>query len=73
MDQAIESIEQWIAKWDQHYVCVTGVQGVIESQRDERLRNIHNAAGLVTPYGMPLVWLCWFKGLRHVAESTALI
>ena len=39
------------------YVCVTGVHGVMESQRDERLRQIHNAAGLVTPDGMPLVWL----------------
>jgi len=29
----------------------------MESQRDERLRRIHNEAGMVTPDGMPLVWL----------------
>jgi len=39
------------------YVCVTGVHGVIESQDDAALKRIHNEAWLVTPDGMPLVWL----------------
>lgn len=39
------------------YVCVTGVHGVIECQDDPALRDIHNRAFLVTPDGMPLVWL----------------
>jgi N-acetylglucosaminyldiphosphoundecaprenol N-acetyl-beta-D-mannosaminyltransferase len=39
------------------YVCVTGVHGVIESQDDPALKRIHNEAWLVTPDGMPLVWL----------------
>ena len=38
------------------YVCVTGVHGVIECQRDAALRAVHNDAYLVTPDGMPLVW-----------------
>jgi N-acetylglucosaminyldiphosphoundecaprenol N-acetyl-beta-D-mannosaminyltransferase len=29
----------------------------MESRRDEWLRRIHNEAGMVTPDGMPLVWL----------------
>ena len=56
MDQALGTIDDWITTGAQEYVCVTGVHGVIESQRDERLRQIHNSAGLVTPDGMPLVW-----------------
>ena len=40
-----------------HYVCVTGVHGVMESQSTRRSADIHNEAGLVTPDGMPLVWL----------------
>lgn len=59
-------IESWITQRDPHYVCVTGMHGVMESQHDERLRRIHNAAGLVTPDGMPLVWLCRLKGWRGV-------
>jgi N-acetylglucosaminyldiphosphoundecaprenol N-acetyl-beta-D-mannosaminyltransferase len=63
---ALDVIDDWIARRDPHYVCVTGVHGVMESQRDERLRRIHNGAGLVTPDGMPLVWLSRLYGQRHV-------
>ena len=51
---------------DHQYVCVTGVHGVMESQDDPILRDIHNRAGLVTPDGMPLVWLSRLQGYRHV-------
>jgi N-acetylglucosaminyldiphosphoundecaprenol N-acetyl-beta-D-mannosaminyltransferase len=66
MAQALETIRGWIDRCEQHYVCVTGVHGVMECQRDESLRRIHNAAGLVTPDGMPLVWLNRWHGQRHV-------
>jgi N-acetylglucosaminyldiphosphoundecaprenol N-acetyl-beta-D-mannosaminyltransferase len=56
-DDAVATMERWIEERSRHYVCVTGVHGVMESRRDERLRLIHNAAGMVTPDGMPLVWL----------------
>lgn len=39
------------------YICVSGVHGVMEAQDDPALKAIHNAAWLVTPDGMPLVWL----------------
>jgi N-acetylglucosaminyldiphosphoundecaprenol N-acetyl-beta-D-mannosaminyltransferase len=68
MTLALETFEAWIAHREQHYVCVTGVHGVMESQRDERLRQIHNAAGLVTPDGMPLVWLSRWRGHTSVAR-----
>ncbi len=66
MAMALGIIEGWIARRESHYVCVTGVHGVMESQRDGALRRIHNQAGLVTPDGMPLVWLSRLKGFRHV-------
>lgn len=66
MATALETIEGWIARREAHYVCVTSVHGVMESQRDERLRQIHNSAGLVTPDGMPLVWLSRLRGFHHV-------
>ena len=61
---ALATIEGWIASRRRRYVCITGVHGVMESQRDPELRRIHNAAGLVTPDGMPLVWLLWASGHR---------
>jgi N-acetylglucosaminyldiphosphoundecaprenol N-acetyl-beta-D-mannosaminyltransferase len=57
LDDAVATIERWVDGRARNYVCVTGVHGVMESRRDARLRNIHNAAGMVTPDGMPLVWL----------------
>lgn len=39
------------------YVCVAGVHGVIASRDDPALQRIFDEAWLVTPDGMPLVWL----------------
>jgi N-acetylglucosaminyldiphosphoundecaprenol N-acetyl-beta-D-mannosaminyltransferase len=65
---ALQAIEGWLARREPHYVCVTGVHGIMESQRDGELRKIHNAAGLVTPDGMPLVWLSRARGFRNVGR-----
>ncbi len=66
MNMAIETIDQWIIKRQRNYVCITGVHGIIESQSDQRLQQIHNQAGLVTPDGMPLVWVSRLRNYRHV-------
>ena len=66
MEGVVRLIESWIAQQLPRYVCVSGMHGVMESQRDERLRRIHNSAGLVTTDGMSLVWLCKLKGNQPV-------
>ncbi len=66
MEKTIRTIEAWIAQRHSRYVCVSGMHGVIECQRDRRLQEIHNAAGLVTPDGISLVWLCKLRGCREV-------
>jgi N-acetylglucosaminyldiphosphoundecaprenol N-acetyl-beta-D-mannosaminyltransferase len=68
MDDALEVIDRWITGGFREYVCITGVHGVMESRRDESLRDIHNAAGLVTPDGMPLVWLTKWRGFRNTTR-----
>ncbi len=55
-DMALSEVTRWIEAGERHYVCVTGVHGVMESQRDPELKAIHNASGLTTPDGMPMVW-----------------
>lgn len=57
MPLATATMQRWIAGGERHYVCITGVHGVMESQRDPALMAIHNGAGMVTPDGMPLVWM----------------
>jgi N-acetylglucosaminyldiphosphoundecaprenol N-acetyl-beta-D-mannosaminyltransferase len=66
LETALSEIADWIERKEPNYVCVTGVHGVMESHRDEGLRRIHNRAGLVTPDGMPLVWLSRLAGNRQV-------
>jgi N-acetylglucosaminyldiphosphoundecaprenol N-acetyl-beta-D-mannosaminyltransferase len=75
MDLALATIARWIETGDRHYVCVTGVHGIMESQADESVRAIHNEAGMVTPDGMPLVWLSRLLGASHVEQvcGTALM
>lgn len=63
---AVRTIDQWIEARTPNYVCVTGVHGVMECQGNPSLREIHNRAGLVTPDGMPLVWLSKLKGQPQV-------
>jgi N-acetylglucosaminyldiphosphoundecaprenol N-acetyl-beta-D-mannosaminyltransferase len=66
MDQALAILDDWIARRDPHYVCVSTVHGVMECQKDPALRRLFNASGLTTPDGMPLVWLSRLQGFHHV-------
>lgn len=59
---ALRVIDGWIAEGRREYVCVSGVHGVMECQRDVELKGIHNRAGLVVPDGMPLVWVSRARG-----------
>ena len=64
--EAIALIAEWISAREQHYVCVTGVHGVMESQRSTELLRIHEESGLTVPDGVPLVWASHYAGARHV-------
>lgn len=66
MQMAVDEICRWVRYGEQHYVCVTGVHGVMESQRDAGLRRIHNESGLTTPDGMPMVWAGRGAGAAHM-------
>lgn len=44
------------------YVTVTGVHGISEAQNDPALRDIFERALLVTPDGMPMVWMGKLQG-----------
>lgn len=65
-EAALAEITRWVDARDQHYVCVTGVHGVMASQEDPELRRIHNESGLTTPDGMPMVWAGRWAGARSM-------
>lgn len=66
LEDATAALRGWIQGRTRRYVCITGVHGVMESYRDWTLREIHNSAGLVTPDGMPLVWMSHILGFPQV-------
>jgi len=66
MQQAVGEIEGAIAERRRGYVCVTGVHGVMEAQRDRSLIPVFADALLVVPDGMPTVWMGRFQGLRKM-------
>jgi N-acetylglucosaminyldiphosphoundecaprenol N-acetyl-beta-D-mannosaminyltransferase len=70
LDSAVQFIESWILRRPRraNYVCITGVHGIVESRHDRRLRDIHNEAGLVTPDGMPLVFMAHRLGYKTVSR-----
>ena len=60
-------IVAWVAERKPRYICVANVHVVNETLDDPAMREIVNAADLVTPDGMPLVWLLRWRG---VPEAT---
>ena len=68
MSTAVARISAAAAHRRGGYVCVTGVHGVMEAQRDARLRGILNSSLATTPDGMPMVWLGRMAGFRSMTR-----
>jgi N-acetylglucosaminyldiphosphoundecaprenol N-acetyl-beta-D-mannosaminyltransferase len=68
LDSTVEEVSGWVARGEHRYVCVTGVHGVMECQRNPHLLQIHNRSGLTTPDGMPMVWSARWAGRREVSR-----
>ncbi len=56
LEQAVNTMEEWIKQRDQHYICVAPAYSVALCQTDPTIKQIFNNAGMVTPDGMGLVW-----------------
>ena len=66
MKAALERIDGWIKSGDRQYVCVCPVHSIMECRRSAEVREIFNSAGMVTPDGMPVVWVARWNGYRNV-------
>ena len=66
MGQALESIDAWIKSREPTYVCVCPVHSIMECRRSPEVKAVFNAAGMVTPDGMPVVWVAHLKGYSRV-------
>ena len=68
MTIALNEIQRWIKNGARKYVCVRDAHGLILCQNDNLLREIHNSADMVTPDGMPLVWLLKIAGFGYAGR-----
>jgi N-acetylglucosaminyldiphosphoundecaprenol N-acetyl-beta-D-mannosaminyltransferase len=66
---AVRIIIDWCWAGEAHYVCVRDVHGIMRAQEDPELMALHDGAGLVTPDGMPLVWLARHRGHLEVSRA----
>jgi N-acetylglucosaminyldiphosphoundecaprenol N-acetyl-beta-D-mannosaminyltransferase len=66
METALRTVRTAIETRRRGYVCVTGVHGIMESQRDIDFGRLLNASLLTTPDGMPTVWLGRWQGYREM-------
>ena len=55
--QAIHQIIVWTQQHESRYVCAANVHMLMEAYDSPEFQNIVNAADMVTPDGMPLVWM----------------
>lgn len=61
---ASDRILQWTKVSDSHYVCIANVHMLMEAHDSPKFRDIVNNADLITPDGIPLVWMMRAKGQR---------
>ncbi len=66
---AVQKIEGWIESRTKTYVCVAPVSTLVDCQKNADYKSVVNGAGMVTPDGMPVVWLGKASG-NKVIERT---
>ncbi len=67
--QACLFVEECIKHKKKTYVCVAPVSTIVDCQKDPEYNKIINGAGMVTPDGIPVVWLGKLKGEKGMERT----
>jgi N-acetylglucosaminyldiphosphoundecaprenol N-acetyl-beta-D-mannosaminyltransferase len=68
LNDAVRLSDRLLQQGGKGYVCVTGVHGIMEAQRDPIFRDILDRSFLCTPDGMPTVWVGRLQGHKTIAR-----
>lgn len=71
LESAIAAIDSLVRERDGGYVCFSTVHMVMESHDDPGFGDTVNAANLIVPDGMPLVWMQRLHGRREAQRIRA--
>ena len=66
MNDACSLVEDAILKKQKKYICVCPVSTIMECKRSDRALESVNSADLVTPDGMPTVWVGKMYGYKNI-------
>ncbi|ADV83383.1 WecB/TagA/CpsF family glycosyltransferase [Terriglobus saanensis] len=66
MSSGVDLADRWISEGHPGYICVTGVHGVMEAQKDAEFCEILNHAAINTPDGMPMSWVGHLQGFADM-------
>jgi N-acetylglucosaminyldiphosphoundecaprenol N-acetyl-beta-D-mannosaminyltransferase len=64
MERAVARVEETLRGDRKGYVCLIGVHGIMEAQRNLGLAATYAAASIAVPDGMPTVWVGRWQGHR---------
>ncbi len=70
MSETLALIDRHLGRDEAGYVCVTGVQGIMEAQKSPDLKNVINSSLTTIPDGRPTVWVGWLGGFRQMQQVT---
>ncbi len=66
---AYQQICQWVKDRCKTYVCVAPASTLVDAKRDVNYRQVVNAAGMVTPDGVPVVWFARMRGAQEIGRT----
>jgi N-acetylglucosaminyldiphosphoundecaprenol N-acetyl-beta-D-mannosaminyltransferase len=70
MTAAVSRIASALAARRKGYICVAGVHGIMEAQRDPEVRKAYAEALMTVPDGMPTVWVGRWQGFKRMQRVT---
>lgn len=65
LEGLLDTVDRWVRYRERHYVCTLDVHALLEGLRAPDVQEIYQSASVVTPDGMPLVWLLRRAGYRQ--------
>lgn len=65
LEEQVMAVVQWARSFSSRVVCLANVHMLMESRWDSTFRQVLEGADLVTPDGMPLVWMMKAMGIKN--------
>lgn len=70
MERAVRRVEEALSEKTKGYVCMVGVHGIMEAQRNPSLAAIYADATIAVPDGTPTVWVGHLQGFSWMRRVT---